>query len=836
MAVSAELVTGVALWLLLNLLVPLLVKCAELSLRSSPLHWRWLRGGGRRGSLKRKRRARGGECDSKGGENTRSECANKGVGVGLDSSVEEDGGESGGRRGGADGEMRGSKGEAGGNDGRAQGEREQEEVTLTSGVTSSMGYIQVHTTCFNPWLERLRMLPAKSPAKRFYYGMASEGVRVQHVACFLLVLLLPHPVQSCTYLPLFCPFPIPSLTTRRVCECSTWHASSSLCCSPEHTSRSTPLAVQRVASFPILSSPLAPLPIQRGSASAARGMLPPRSAAPQAHVAFHPADFHALPPFRLLRILSAGIWHNMVVSAGIWHNMVVSAGWLSFQPHVTSLCLTSAPSCEHMWPSIPSSLCLPPARLLRVLSAGTVAQHSGESCALSVEVEQVGCGGATVAQHSGESCALSVEVEQVGCGGATVAQHSGESCAFLHGLAPPSLVSSLVSLPTFSLPLPAFPLPAESAFRHQLAQHSAVSAAPLLSPFLQTALFLPLYPILSTLFPSFPTHLIWPHSHLCSCLCSLCCSYPLPSKRSSSFPSTPSHHQALSPPPGLKVTSVHPLSPLFSHIRPGDSLLVLDHTPLSSPADYTHLLSHLSHLSHVSYPLPPSIPPSPPSRGYCISLSANHKLPPGFLTPPAFPANAGDAEPSLPIPGSEPHQEEASVQFPGDGSQNQEEASQMGSVCMAPVLPHHHLLLLVQFQPSPYSPSSSSTSSSFSSSSPSSSTSSTPSSLEFVGTIESFAQGLSLSPWHPRTLTLPLTLPNFALEHRKLFSSLMERPFSQTSSAWFSLFPRILSPPILSPPIICTSVTNSKSFATIVSSRVSFMGALSYFSSPWLHL
>ncbi|CAI5941453.1 unnamed protein product [Closterium sp. NIES-64] len=328
-----------------------------------------------------------------------------------------------------------------------------------------------------------------------------------------------------------------------------------------------------------------------------------------------------------------------------------------------------------MWPSIPSSLCLPPARLLRVLSTGTVAQHSGESCALSVEVEQVGCGGATVAQHSGESCALSVEVEQVGCGGATVAQHSGESCAFLHGLAPPSLVSSLVSLPTFSLPLPAFPLPAESVFRHQLAQHSAVSAAPLLSPFLQTALFLPLYPILSTLFPSFPTHLIWPHSHLCSCLCSLCCSYPLPSKRSSSFPSTPSHHQALryappcmspsspllfshipsfrflpiqallffrstpSPPPGLKVTSVHPLSPLFSHIRPGDSLLVLDQTPLSSPADYTHLLSHLSHLSHLSYPLPPSIPPSPPSRGYCISLSANHKLPPGFLTPPAFPAN-----------------------------------------------------------------------------------------------------------------------------------------------------------------------------------------------------
>ncbi|CAI5941465.1 unnamed protein product [Closterium sp. NIES-64] len=63
------------------------------------------------------------------------------------------------------------------------------------------------------------------------------------------------------------------------------------------------------------------------------------------------------------------------------------------------------------------------------------------------------------------------------------------------------------------------------------------------------------------------------------------------------------------------------------------------------------------------------------------------------------------------------------------------------------------------------------------------------------------------------------------------FSSLMERPFSQTSSAWFSLFPRILSPPI-----ICTSVTNSKSFATIVSSRVSFMGALSFFSSPWLHL
>ncbi|CAI7788713.1 unnamed protein product [Closterium sp. NIES-53] len=303
----------------------------------------------------------------------------------------------------------------------------------------------------------------------------------------------------------------------------------------------------------------------------------------------------------------------------------------------------------------------------------------------------------------------------------------------------------------------------------------------------------------------------------------------------------------------IVVTSVHPLSPLYSYIRPGDTLLTLDHTPLSSPADYTHLLSHLSHhshlshLSHISFPLPPSIPPSPPSRGYCIPLLANHELPPGFLTP-AFPANGsippiassapipssfpepshhlscdaffpgtilfrraptGDGEPSLQLPSSEPHKDEASAHFPE--LQHQEEDSQMvptmaclrpkevveggrrcgwgwidddgkdegkeqrqcdkGSVCMAPVLPHHHLLLLVQFRPSSYSPSYSLSSTSSSNSSPSSSSPpspSSPSSLVFVGTIESFAQGLSLSPWHPRTLTLPLTLPTHTEEHRRL--------------------------------------------------------------------
>ncbi|CAI5941504.1 unnamed protein product [Closterium sp. NIES-64] len=65
-----------------------------------------------------------------------------------------------------------------------------------------------------------------------------------------------------------------------------------------------------------------------------------------------------------------------------------------------------------------------------------------------------------------------------------------------------------------------------------------------------------------------------------------------------------------------------------------------------------------------------------------------------------------------------------------------------GSVCMAPVLPHHHLLFLVRFRPSSYSlsyslSSTSSSNSSASSSSPPSPSS--PSSLVFVGTIESFA-------------------------------------------------------------------------------------------------
>ncbi|CAI5520305.1 unnamed protein product [Closterium sp. Naga37s-1] len=303
MAVSAELVTGVAVWLLLNLLVPLLVKptsgkppfgdpiqplsahlppappplpppplppspppvhppmrgtlsplippalalaarsqeegegslsyvrqsgsspqpfrpsplsppcpspqCAELSLRSSPLHWCWLHGVRRRGGFKRKRRARGGDCDSKGGGSAQSECANKGAGGGLDSSGEESRGESGGRRGGADGgEMRGSRGEAGGNDGRAQGEREQEGVTLTSGVTSSIGYIQIHTTCFNPCperlcmyiqihttcfnpcLERLRLLPAKSATKRMLRAWFTWGVIAACIAFILASLVL----------------------------------------------------------------------------------------------------------------------------------------------------------------------------------------------------------------------------------------------------------------------------------------------------------------------------------------------------------------------------------------------------------------------------------------------------------------------------------------------------------------------------------------------------------------------------------------------------------------------------------------------------------------------
>ncbi|CAI5956999.1 unnamed protein product [Closterium sp. NIES-65] len=582
MAVSAELVTGVALWLLLNLLVPLLVKCAELSLRSSPLHWRWLRGGGRRGSLKRKRRARGGECDSKGGENTRSECANKGVGVGLDSNVEEDGGESGGRRGGADGEeMRGSKGEAGGNDGRAQGEREQEEVTLTSGVTSSMGYIQIHTTCFNPWLERLRMLPAKSPAKRLVGAhaglllpllMFSSAVLLwDGLVASLLFPLLRYLSTSSQHLQenqgihtvdlthnhshyshahySHNPFSVNSsfghssaaVDLSGTASALVNHAEMQASQVAETASHAT--AKQATTTAPAATpSSLHVLQPVGGGASAARGMLPPRSAAPR--------STRRVPP-----LLQFNVWLAFPFSPPPLPRSRIQRG--------------SASAARGMLPprsAAPrSTRRVPPLLQFNVWLAFPFSPPP-------------------------------LPRSRIQRGSASAAR----------GMLPPR---SAAPRSTRGLPSRGLPRPAPFRLLRILSAgiwHNMVVSAGIWHNMVVSA------GIWHNMVVSAG---IW---HIQALLF---------------FRSTPS------PPPGLKVTSVHPLSPLFSHIRPGDSLLVLDHTPLSSPADYTHLLSHLSHVSHLSYPLPSSIPPSPPFRGYCISLSANHKLPPGFLTPPAFPAN-----------------------------------------------------------------------------------------------------------------------------------------------------------------------------------------------------
>ncbi|CAI5936884.1 unnamed protein product [Closterium sp. NIES-64] len=629
MAVSAELVTGVALWLLLNLLVPLLVKCAELSLRSSPLHWRWLRGGGRRGSLKRKRRARGGECDSKGGENTRSECANKGVGVGLDSNVEEDGGESGGRRGGADGEeMRGSKGEAGGNDGRAQGEREQEEVTLTSGVTSSMGYIQIHTTCFNPWLERLRMLPAKSPAKSLHR----------------LPIGLPGACNSTSYVLLWDGL-VASLLFPLLRYLST---------SSQH--------------------------LQENQGIHTVDLTHNHSHYSHAHYSHNPFSVNSSFGHSSAAVDLSGTASALVNHAEMQASQVAETASHATAKQATTTAPAATPSSLHVLQPVLPGVNMPLADLsyLFIATLISLAWHeAGHAVAAAVEgvrVQHVACfllgGGASAARGmlpprsaAPRSTRRVPPLLQFNVWLAfpfsppplprSRIQRGSASAA--RGMLPPRSAAPrstrrVPPLLQFNVWL-AFPFSPPPLPRSRIQRGSASAARGMLPPRSAAPRSTRGLPSRGLPRPA-PFRLlrilsagIW-HNMVVSAGIWHNMVVSAGIWHNMVVSAGIWHIQALlffrstpSPPPGLKVTSVHPLSPLFSHIRPGDSLLVLDHTPLSSPADYTHLLSHLSHVSHLSYPLPSSIPPSPPFRGYCISLSANHKLPPGFLTPPAFPAN-----------------------------------------------------------------------------------------------------------------------------------------------------------------------------------------------------
>ncbi|CAI5526882.1 unnamed protein product, partial [Closterium sp. Naga37s-1] len=69
--------------------------------------------------------------------------------------------------------------------GGGEGEREGETTRELRAKVSKERYIQVHTTCFNPWLERLRLLPAKSAAKRMLRAWFTWGVIAACIAFIL---------------------------------------------------------------------------------------------------------------------------------------------------------------------------------------------------------------------------------------------------------------------------------------------------------------------------------------------------------------------------------------------------------------------------------------------------------------------------------------------------------------------------------------------------------------------------------------------------------------------------------------------------------------------------